>query len=108
MCVVSTNLTRLYTRCGGAQTSRGQFRSQNDKNKRIVQEGFETPEMNCPQEDRCEHSLTMTSVVCTRSGRPHSEVQRWRKAVRWERRRMSCWYTARLRTTRAGRRSFHC
>ena len=32
------------------------LRSQNDKNKRILQEGFETSEMNSPQEDRCEHS----------------------------------------------------
>ncbi len=32
------------------------IRSQNDKNKRILQEGFETPEMNSPQEGRCEHS----------------------------------------------------
>jgi len=32
------------------------IRSQNDKNKRILQEGFETPEMNWSQEGRCEHS----------------------------------------------------
>src|SRR5258708_36049396 len=61
MCVVSTTLTRLYTRCGGAQTSTAQSRSQNDKNERIVQEGFETPEMNCAQEPM--RTLMMMTVV---------------------------------------------
>src|SRR5713101_389688 len=32
------------------------IRGQNDKNSRVVQEGFEAPEMNSPQEGRCEHS----------------------------------------------------
>ncbi len=32
------------------------LRSQNDKNKRIALEGFETPEMKSPQEGQCEHS----------------------------------------------------
>ena len=41
---------------GGAQTSSRQSRSQNDKNERIVQEGFETPAMNCAKEGRREHS----------------------------------------------------
>src|SRR6266849_3579035 len=49
---VDKTLHTVWRRAG----IKGLIRSQNDKNDRIVQEGFEPPEMKCRQEGRCERS----------------------------------------------------
>src|SRR5882757_9505870 len=49
MCVVSAKLIRLYTRLATRTDRRAKFRSQNDKNSRIVQEEFETSEVKSQQ-----------------------------------------------------------